>query len=350
MTPQLPASRTSDPGRPAPAVAPIPARSPRDAVPTGEGRVTSTTKPETTRADANHQRASREPGDLSVRVQRHNHWALMGRAQSQLSRLQGTEASIISSYRELLSLSRQLERSQDRAQHLQGKVQQLQQSIRQAGYLDGNLNRLQGDTRTAVLDRINLLQPRDQSERLAIRLPDSSTLLLSLPENSRQEQVLDQIRPQLASRNIQATVNDQQQLRLTGPGHLLDAPWVFRGEGVRVAAGNPVPILLGKEPDQLEQLADGLGRGDVSREKQRLRSLLATLEQERRALENQRQQLLRQVAQLQSSQSEVTTPVATETSDLLRSTLINGDFTLQLNTLLAQANISRFSVVALLGR
>lgn len=291
-----------------------------------------------------------DENNIRVKVQRHGQWALLSQVQTQLSRLQGTERSVINSYRELLSLSRELERTNHQSDELAAKVRQLSQKLKQEGLLDGNLQPRQNPVQESyILDRVDLLSPRSQQEQLAVRLPNGSMLSLQISAGTSLDGTLSQLSSQLKDQGIQVSTNNQGQLRLTGPKSLLTSPWVFQGQGVRVPAGNPVPIQLAPEQDQLSQLANGLENGQVAQEKQRIRTLLATLEQQRRDLENQRQALLRQVAQLRASE-KIDPSQESDISSTLKKTLREGDFTLQLNTLMAQATLSRFSVVALLGR
>lgn len=291
-----------------------------------------------------------DESSIRIKVQRHSQWALLSQVQTQLSRLQGTERSVISSYRELLNLSRELERTNSESHELAVKVQHLSQRIQQEGHLDGNLQPRQTPTRSSyILDRVDLLSPRPQQEQLAMRLPNGGTLTLQIPAGANPDDTLSRLSSQLKEHGVQVSATEQGQLRLTGPQNLLSAPWIFQGQGVRVPAGNPVPIQLAPEPDQLSQLSRGLEQEQFAQEKQRIRTLLASLEQQRRELENQRQALLRQVAQLRAEESSGVTE-QTDHSSALKKTLQEGDFTLQLNTLMAQATLSRFSVVALLGR
>ena len=333
MKPELPVNRASAPHRP-------------------NSGVQGPSGPSSSEKAPSAQAGRREHSAMAVRVERHGRWDLLGRAQSQLSHLQGAEKAVVDSYRELLQLMRQLERSQARGDQLSSRVADLRQQLNQTPHLDGNL-RLQhreGPRQASyLLDRVDLLSPRPQGERLNIQLPNGPPLTLQLAANSSPDDQLRQLQQAFEPHGLKADRNDQGQLRLRGAEALLSSPWVFRGQGIRVPAGNPVPIQLGAEPDQLSQLQAGLDKGNVQAEKQRLRDLLSTLEQQRRTLENQRQQLLRQISQLRTSDTGQTEQHL-ELSGAVRQTLQNGDFTLQLNTLMAQANVSRFSVVALLGR
>ena len=71
-------------------------------------------------------------------------------------------------------------------------------------------------------------------------------------------------------------------------------------------------------------------------------------ERERRAVDSRRQQLLRETERLSGALTQPS-PQAEQASLMLRDTLVQGDFSLQLSALLSQANVSRSFVVALLG-
>jgi hypothetical protein len=294
-------------------------------------------------------RLDRDLGGIALKVERHGRWALMSRAQSQLSRIQASEQAIINSYRQLLSLARQLEAAGSKTDALASKVAELRQQIEQGKMLDNNLKRKESAARASyLLERVDLLSPRNQSEQLGLQLPSGATVNLKLEANASREQNLQQLKGALEKHGLSPNLTTQGQLRIQGNESQLSSPWVFHGQGVRVPAGNPVPIQLNKETDELTRLETGLVNGEHKEQKQRVRQLLQTLEQERRALENQRQQLLREIAQLNMRSSQ--TAPSDDSGEMLRDTLRNGDFSLQLSTLLAQANVSRFAVVAILAR
>lgn len=339
MTPQVPSIRLDPKSQPAAGIQ----RRPSEPL--------QASKDEASSARARANETQDQSSGIQIKVQRHSQWVLLSQAQSQLARLQGTERSLIASYRELASLSRELERSGSETHQLAQRVRRLKARLEREGQMDGNLQPRQIPARANyILDRIDLLRPREQNERLNIRLPNGAHIALQIPAGGNPRDTLTQLSTQLRRHDIEVSDNGRGQLRLSGTAELLSSPWLFQGQGVRVPAGNPVTIQLAEEDDQLKQLADGLERSDSSQERQRLRALLANLEQQRRELENQRQELLRKVAQLRAEAKASDADAHSELSESLKKTLKDGDFILQLNALLAQATLSRMSVVALLGR
>lgn len=289
-----------------------------------------------------------EESGISLKVERHSQWALLSRAQIQLSDMQRSEQAIVTSYRELLSLKRQLERTGSQSQALATRVSELRRKLEQSNSLDNNLRLQESPPRNQYrLDRVDLLSSRSQPENLQIRLPDGGQVAVRLEAGNTEEENLATLKQAFARYRISVFRTPEGQLGLTGTAEQLASPWLFRGQGVRVPAGQPVPVQLTRELSELEKLEQGLGNGEREVEKQRLKQLLAVLEQERRQLESQRQQLLQQIRQLRAAGSSAADP---DLSAAIRDLLVEGDFNLQLNALLAQANVSRFSVVALLGR
>lgn len=293
-------------------------------------------------------RQTSEESGISLKVERHDRWALLSRAQIRLSDMQRSEREIVASYRQLLSLSRQLERTGSRSEALAARVSDLRRQLEQNNVLDASLRLQESPPRTSYrLDRVDLLSRRSQSETLQIRLPDGHSVDIRLEAGHSEEENLATLQRAFSKHRITLSRASDGQLAVRGTAEQLASPWLFVGQGVRVPAGQPVPVSLSREISELEKLEQGLDSGERELEKQRLRQLLATLEHERRQLENQRQQLLQQIRQLRAAGVSQADP---ELSETIRDLLLEGDFTLQLNTLMAQANVSRFSVVALLSR
>ncbi|MED5526544.1 hypothetical protein [Gallaecimonas pentaromativorans] len=288
-------------------------------------------------------------GEIGVKVQRHGQWALMSQAQSRLSMLQSMEQSIVSTYRQLVNLARQLDQNGGQSQALANQARALAHQVKSDGWLDGELspNSKQGQSHY-LMNRVDLLSPRNQGETVRIGLPGGNHLSLKLGAQASQSRALAELAPQFARLGITASLSGQGKLQLTGPEALFSSPWTFQGQGIRVPAGNPIPIGLDAQPQVLEQLADGLEGTNLDYEKARLRALLVALEQHRKALQAQRQQLMARMEALRSAAQ-----LASQDPDALgseiKSYIKGGDFGAQLQALMAQANLSRQSVVSLLS-
>ncbi|WP_156804515.1 hypothetical protein [Gallaecimonas xiamenensis] len=291
----------------------------------------------------------RSSGDISVKAQRHGQWALMSQAQFRLSTLQSMEQAVVNTYRQLVGLARQLEQNQSQSQALANQARALAHQVDGEGLLDGALApRRQKGEASFLLTRVDLLSQRSQAETVKIGLPNGASLSLRLGAQASQGRVLADLGAQLARQGISVSSNSQGQLLLSGPEKLFASPWQFQGQGIRVPAGNPVPITLDVQPQVLDQMAQGLAAGNVDYEKARLRALLAALEQHRKALAQQRQQLMQKMESLRS-QALAAGQSPEQLGESVKTLMREGDFTLQLNTLMAQANLSRQSVVALLA-
>ena len=96
--------------------------------------------------------------------------------------------------------------------------------------------------------RIDLLTPRSQSEHINILLGRSgATVSLSLLAGASAEDNLQQVQQAFARQQIAVQLNAQQQLEFSTLDSLkrrLEESWLLSGEGIRVAAGNPVTINL----------------------------------------------------------------------------------------------------------
>ncbi|WP_115719436.1 hypothetical protein [Gallaecimonas mangrovi] len=287
---------------------------------------------------------------ISAKALRHGQWALLSQAQSELSSLQATEQSVVSLYRELLKLARQLEQSGQNSEQLSAKVEKLAEQVVKEGQLGPNLAPKSKNPRLSSyeLSRVDLLSPRPQDEQVMMRLPTGHHVSLTIRANSRPSRVIADLSRQLSSFGISVEQDDNGQLLLTGDKMFFRGPWQMQGQGIRVPAGNPVPISLEPQRHVLDLMADGLHGGDVTIEKQRVRELLNQLEQHRRQLQAQRNTLLAKIAELRSEQLSGGNEMEA-IGAALKTQMQNAPFEQQLSALLAQANLSRFSVVALLG-
>lgn len=305
-------------------------------------------------AEGKQAKAARSPrvetSSISGKVELHGRWASMSRFQAQLSRVQGAEQAVVNTYKELHSLTRQLNQSGARSEALAARVASLRQSLEQGKVLDNNLKLQQNPARASyVLERVDLLSPRPQAEQINLQLPSGGNLTLSLDAGAGVDQNLRQLQKAFDPHQLKLSLTGKRQLRVEGGEKQLSSPWLFRGQGVRVPAGNPVTIQLAKETSELARLEDELRSGEHQQQKLRVQQLLATLEQERRVLDSRRQQLVREIQHLNIKAAQKIAPSG-DASGQLRDQFRDGDFTVQLGALLAQANASRPFVVALLGR
>lgn len=299
---------------------------------------------------------------LALQSARYGQWGLISQAQSRIANLQAAEQALVSAYRQLLQVSRQLEQF-SRSSHpeqtavLASRIDQLSSEVRSApALLDQNLKprvlQPASDRARYVLSRIDLLTPRSQPERLQLMFSGMRQAVeLELPSNADSDQALAVIRGALQPLQVDADLNPRGQLEFSVPASeqsRLNAPLLVTGQGIRVPAGNPVPIPLDVAPSPLEELAAGLRSGDLAPQRQRIDGMLASLQDSQRQLQRQTQQIM---ARLDQARGAVATAGdAMEVSEELVQVLRRASFDQHVSVLLAQANISRHTAVALMVR
>lgn len=305
--------------------------------------------------------SSEQAPHRSVRgkAQRHGQWALIAQAQTRIADLQAAEQAVVNAYRQLLQVSRQLEQAGSaQREGLAQQVERLAAQLRaqQPPVLDAELVptvlRKGGGRASYLLTRVDLLTPRSQPEQLHLVFSGSRQAVeLNIPSDAGAQQVVQALREQLAPLGIQAGVNQRQQLEFSVPvaeQARLSAPLLVTGQGIRVPAGNPVPIALEPRPGALDELAGELREGERLAQRERIRQLLSGLEQQRRQLQLHSQQIISRLNQIRSD--TVAVNEAVQLGHQLEAALRDASFTEHVGVLLAQANVSRHAVVALLAK
>lgn len=308
---------------------------------------TSTTAEESTRS-------------VSGKAQRHGQWALIAQAQTRIADLQAAEQAVVNAYRQLLQVSRQLEHQAAGPQrdNLARQVEQLAAQLRaqQPATLDKQLapTVLQkgGGSASFVLTRVDLLTPRPQPEQLQLVFSGGRQVAqLDIPAHAGGGQVVQALRGQLSPLGIQVGLNQRQQLEFTVPAAeqgRLNAPLLVTGQGIRVPAGNPVPIQLEPGPGVLDDVAGGLRNGELAAQRDRIRQVLSGLEYQRRQLQLHSQQIVSRLGQIRGDAAAAAEAV--QLGQQLAGTLRDAGFAEHVGVLLAQANVSRHTAVALLAR
>lgn len=283
---------------------------------------------------------------IARRVRQHGQWALLSQSQQQLSLMQRADQEMASSGRVLVRLLRLIEQQPEQTTKMATLAKQWATSVTTSQALNPDLSAKQSvNQQTYILDRVQLLATRPQAEQINVRLPNQQTLQLQLPAGASTQQLMANILPQLVRAGLQPEITPNGLLSLTGEGSLFSQSWLFQGQGIRVPAGNPVPIPLTFPDAELQQLVEGLDAGRLAAEKQRIRMLMKALERHRQRLHFQRQQLLAQAYQLNQGQGIA----GEQLSQALKATLQSSDFAGQMRAIMAQANTSRQMVVALLS-
>lgn len=304
--------------------------------------------------------ASESSRSVSNKAQRHGQWALIAQAQTRIADLQAAEQAVVAAYRQLLQVSRQLEHQNAGPQrdNLARQVEQLAAQLRaqQPAALDKDLVPVAlqkgGGNARFVLTRVDLLTPRPQSEQLQLVFSGGRQVAqLDIPAQAGADQVVQALRGQLSTLGIQVGLNPQRQLEFSVPAAeqgKLSAPLLVTGQGIRVPAGNPVPIQLEPSRGVLEEVAGGVRGGDLAAQRDRIRQVLSGLEYQRRQLQAHSQQIISRLSRIRGDAAAA--GEALQLGQQLAGTLRDAGFAEHVGVLLAQANVSRHTAVALLAK
>lgn len=196
--------------------------------------------------------------------------------------------------------------------------------------------------------RIDLLTPRPQNENINILLGRSgATVSLSLQAGASAEANLQHLQQAFARQQITVQVNAQQQLEfssLDSQKRKLEESWLLTGEGVRVAAGNPVAINLMLPLCRLGRLLQ------TCTQQNNPVALASLLTEEQQFIRKQLKLIQQQQADLNAHINQIAPPIQPEQaielvniSSLLQQ-LMQPDSPKAINAFLAQAQASAFLV------
>ncbi|MGN5149513.1 hypothetical protein ACTG23_06235 [Aeromonas enteropelogenes] len=286
-------------------------------------------------------------------------WALMSVAQQRIAHAQGGEQALNRIWGELKRVEQQLSQRSVAGSDIASRLKQMEaQLIQPQGPLTAELKpRLLASASESRInysaDQLDLLSPRNGSERLVFSFPQSgSAVEVQLPAGASQKEAVGRLDQALRKEHIQARLNELGKLELSiadNQRRKLDEPVLISGEGIRIPAGNPVPIQFKAAAGQLTRLGEGISQGELRQERQRLQRMLAEIEHSVRDLKQFRQKMVKQLAQVKARTQSANPAELEQIQSLLASQLREGGFAGTMSGLLAQANVSRQNVVALLS-
>lgn len=289
--------------------------------------------------------------------QRYNRWALIGYAQQRIGDAQASEQKLALAYRQLQQVNAQLGQRARDAEKLAQQIRDLDQRLSEKdSLLNAELKpkflSAQARRQSYVMDRVDLTSPKNADERLQMVFPSAAqSVSVALPAASEGREVALLLNKSLAAERIEVSLDDRGQLLFSvdpEQQRKLEEPVLLSGQGIRVPAGNPVPVRLKPAPSELSKLADAVQRGDTQQEQVRLQKLLRTIESSMRELKAFRQQVANQLDRVRVESAEMTERELAQIQSELVAQLQGGDFTASMTGLVAQANASRDTVVALL--
>lgn len=296
----------------------------------------------------------------SRQIQVLSKWALAADVSKQLSQTDQTERNIRQAYQALENLRRQLNapgNSKLSAQQQQQAQQQLAQLEQKLAHSSSGLNAdltpasaQPAPVKASLGNNIDLLSERRQNEQVSILLGRSgSAVSISLPASQSAEQNLHTVQQAFAQQQISVSSNNQQLYfsAEARDARKLQEPWLISGQGVRVAAGNPVSVKLQAADSTLAQLGKAAATADnvqaysqqIQLAQQQLKDALGKVQAQRAALQAQ----LVAISQSQNDNTELNA-----LSQQLRIEMQSGSKS-SVSVVMSQANITRSLVEFGLG-
>lgn len=276
--------------------------------------------------------------------QRHREWSNLSDAQATLSRLQSMSKTFRYTQDALLSLARDMTSKLPHSAGILHQISSLMTKLDTQTQIDRNFLPASASPKASYkLDRINLVSPKDQSEKIQIRLPDNSQVNISIDKGQSSEETFKDLSQAFRDIGIKAARSDQGSIVFTGPEKLMDSAWIFQGQGVRVPAGSPVPVTLKPVPDPLQNISDNVRAGDMEASRQALRELLTEIGRKAQVVARQLESVI-----ANSSPIDVEVPDIVSTENLAAA-LDGSDPIMKAKGLITQANVSRENVVDILS-
>lgn len=285
-----------------------------------------------------------------VEAAKFSRWSDLGETQLKFNQFKSAEGSLGSIYRELVNVNMQLSRRVNNPEKMASRLRQLDSRVSSdlTARLKPKVMNAQADRPDYVLNSVDLLAKKP-AETLSMVLPSAGkSVSFHIPAYAEPGQVVDSINKSLAPVDIKVSVDAGKNLVFSpnqSQRRALDEPVLFVGEGIRVPAGNPVPVQMMLQGSALTELADSI---ESKNNKKEVNDQVRQVQTDIRHTIVQLRYFMDQIrSKPDSSDTDVDiSSVESELSSLLR----DGDFGSRLTSLLAQANISRDTAVSLLSK
>lgn len=276
---------------------------------------------------------------------RNKEWSGLTEAQSRLSRLQSMSETFHYTQNALLGLAREMTSKLPQSSRILHEISVLKSRLDSQNQVDENfLPKTSNPKSSYKLDRMDILASKDQSEQIQVRLPDNSQVNLSINKFQSSESILKDVSAKFRDVGIKVERGSDDKLIFTGPDKLMDSAWIFQGQGIRIPAGNPVPLSLEKLPDPLSDLSKKVFSEDFEASREKLREILTDISQKIKVIDKETNNLLTK----NMSVPEEKTAESLGLSDTLKEKLTSGDRMVNIQALISQANVPRDHVVDIL--
>ncbi|PTT55483.1 hypothetical protein DBR13_07595 [Aeromonas sp. HMWF015] len=305
-----------------------------------------------------HTPENRKQTERHPNIIRMDRWALIGAAQQRIAHAQSGEQALNLVWGELKRLERQLGQRELASSDVTNRLKMLEEKVTQPrGPLTEELKpRLIASAQELrprfSAEHLDLLSVKNSTERLVFSFPQSNSAVeVTISAGAREGEVVTMLDRALRKEHIQARLNELGKLELSvAEPHRrkLDEPVLIRGEGVRIPAGNPIPVQFKPKSGQLTRMAEGITKGEIRQEQQRLKRVLGEIEHSVRELKQFRQKMVLQLDKVKARTQSLQQDELAQLQSSLSARLSQGGYMGTMSGLLAQANVTRQGVVALL--
>ncbi|WP_240037808.1 hypothetical protein [Aeromonas sobria] len=305
-----------------------------------------------------HPQVAKKQGERHPNIIRMDRWALVGAAQQRIAYAQAGEQALNQVWGELKRLERQLGQRELATNDVANRLKMLEEKVAQprgplTSELKPRLLASSQELRTQfTAEHLDLLSAKNSAERLVFSFPQSNSAVeVTLPAGARDGEVVARLDQVLRKEHIQARLNELGKLELSvAEPHRrkLEEPVLVRGEGIRIPAGNPIPVQFKPKSGQLTRMAEGITKGEIRQEQQRLKRVLGEIEHSVRELKQFRQKMVLQLDKVKARSQSLQQDELAQLQSSLSARLSQGGYMGTMSGLLAQANVTRQGVVALL--
>ena len=288
-------------------------------------------------------------GALQQQLDTLSRWSISADVSRQLAKNQQAEQQVRQLYQQLEQLKKQLDlpQSAGQKQQISQQLQQLENQLKsQSTALTPALqlsSQPTGQSQWQLNSKIDLLSPRKQPEVLTIGLADGQKVQLSFPAGQSADAALAMMQQEFAKHQIELKQQGPVLIFSAGAGqsHLLSQPWQMQGEGIRVAAGNPVQLRLQKPDDQLTLLAQQALQMESQQAYQaELAQVQQKLQQMLRQVQSERQVLVAKLNALRMAGQQQNEQQVSVVSQELKIQMQQGAAS-SLSAIMAQGNVTR---------
>jgi hypothetical protein len=288
-------------------------------------------------------------------VQVLTNWSIRGALSQELAKAEQSEATIRNLFIGLERLSQQLntQAANTKPQAMQqrgisSQITMLQNAASRKGSgLDAQLRT--NDPNRPITRQLNanmdLISKRPHDENIQLLMGRSGkSLNLSLPANQDERANFSAVQNAFSQHQISVELSRENRLLFSAKkenaGPLLE-PWVISGQGVRVAAGNPISLQLNDIDNPLNELAKIADKNaSIQEHRDRIQNAQRHLKANLMKVQAKRQQLLAQLQQLDTASSLDNSEALTNLSSNAKQQMLSAGAN-SVSVIMAQANVTR---------